>query len=186
MQGQYEDRATGLCYNTFRYYDPDCGRFIVEDPIGLLGGLNLYQYAPNPLMWIDPWGWMDLPVDLPKSSGIYTIINGNDVYVGSSVDMYGRVNNPEHASAQDLLRREGTTVNYREVDLGDAETRSDKGNILRHYEQQEMDRQSAAGKTLTNKRRAESPKKTKRNQSLINKHNAKAGKSGTRGKSGSC
>jgi RHS repeat-associated protein len=41
MQGQYEDRATGLCCNTFRYYDPDCGRFIVEDPIGLLGGLNM-------------------------------------------------------------------------------------------------------------------------------------------------
>ncbi|MBT2310355.1 type IV secretion protein Rhs, partial [Pseudomonas fluorescens] len=27
------------------------------DPIGLLGGLNLYQYAPTPLTWIDPWGW---------------------------------------------------------------------------------------------------------------------------------
>ncbi len=26
------------------------------DPIGLLGGINLYQYAPNPLGWIDPWG----------------------------------------------------------------------------------------------------------------------------------
>ncbi|WP_312283082.1 RHS repeat-associated core domain-containing protein, partial [Pseudescherichia sp.] len=32
------------------------GRFTVQDPIGLLGGLNLYQYAPNPLGWIDPWG----------------------------------------------------------------------------------------------------------------------------------
>jgi RHS repeat-associated protein len=57
MQGQYHDRETGLCYNTFRYYDPDVGRFTTEDPIGLPGGLNLYQYAPNPLMWIDPWGW---------------------------------------------------------------------------------------------------------------------------------
>ena len=57
MQGQYHDRETGLHYNTFRYYDCDTGRFISEDPIGLLGGMNLYQYAPNPLMWIDPWGW---------------------------------------------------------------------------------------------------------------------------------
>ncbi|HCD1085672.1 TPA: RHS repeat-associated core domain-containing protein [Proteus mirabilis] len=32
------------------------GRFIMPDPIGLLGGINLYQYAPNPLGWIDPWG----------------------------------------------------------------------------------------------------------------------------------
>ncbi len=28
----------------------------MPDPIGLLGGINLYQYAPNPLGWIDPWG----------------------------------------------------------------------------------------------------------------------------------
>ncbi|MDO5667742.1 MAG: type IV secretion protein Rhs, partial [Alcaligenaceae bacterium] len=27
------------------------------DPIGLAGGWNLYQYAPNPLSWVDPWGW---------------------------------------------------------------------------------------------------------------------------------
>ena len=32
------------------------GRFITQDPIGLNGGLNLYQYAPNPASWIDPWG----------------------------------------------------------------------------------------------------------------------------------
>ena len=55
-QGQYLDRETGLHYNTFRYYDPDTGRFTQPDPIGLLGGFNLYQYAPNPLMWVDPWG----------------------------------------------------------------------------------------------------------------------------------
>ncbi|MGY2184431.1 RHS repeat-associated core domain-containing protein, partial [Pseudomonas agarici] len=27
------------------------------DPIGLMGGVNLYQYAPNTAGWIDPWGW---------------------------------------------------------------------------------------------------------------------------------
>ncbi len=55
-QGQYLDRETGLHYNFFRFYDPDIGRFITPDPIGLLGGLNLYQYGPDPLNWIDPWG----------------------------------------------------------------------------------------------------------------------------------
>jgi RHS repeat-associated protein len=55
-QGQYLDRETGLHYNIFRYYDPDIGRFTQPDPIGLLGGFNLYQYAPNGLTWIDPWG----------------------------------------------------------------------------------------------------------------------------------
>jgi len=47
FQGQYFDEETGLHYNRFRYYDPRCGRFINQDPIGLLGGLNSYQYAPN-------------------------------------------------------------------------------------------------------------------------------------------
>ena len=53
---QYADGETGLHYNLFRYYDPQVGRFIVQDPIGLNGGWNLYQYAPNPLIWIDPLG----------------------------------------------------------------------------------------------------------------------------------
>nr|WP_123569090.1 RHS repeat-associated core domain-containing protein [Morganella morganii] len=56
FQGQYLDRETGLHYNTFRYYDPDTGRFTQHDPIGLMGGINLYQYAPNALVWVDPWG----------------------------------------------------------------------------------------------------------------------------------
>nr|WP_267900378.1 RHS repeat-associated core domain-containing protein [Enterobacter huaxiensis] len=29
---------------------------MVQDPIELNSGWNLYQYAPNPLGWIDPWG----------------------------------------------------------------------------------------------------------------------------------
>ncbi len=37
-------------------YDPDCGRFTQHDPIGLAGGINLYQFAPNALGWVDPWG----------------------------------------------------------------------------------------------------------------------------------
>jgi RHS repeat-associated protein len=57
LPGQYADDSTGLHYNTFRYYDPDLGRFISPDPIGLAGGENLYLYAPNPTGWMDPWGW---------------------------------------------------------------------------------------------------------------------------------
>jgi RHS repeat-associated protein len=55
--GQYADAGTGLHYNTFRYYDPEVGRFVSQDPIGLDGGSNLYAYASNPLTWVDPLGW---------------------------------------------------------------------------------------------------------------------------------
>ncbi|WP_370578576.1 RHS repeat-associated core domain-containing protein [Snodgrassella alvi] len=34
-------------YNTFKYYNLDIVRFTQTDPIGLRGGYNLYQYAPN-------------------------------------------------------------------------------------------------------------------------------------------
>ncbi len=57
FQGQYLDRETGLHYNTFRFYDPDVGRFTTPDPIGLAGGINLYEYAPNPIVWTDPLGY---------------------------------------------------------------------------------------------------------------------------------
>ncbi|WP_311767472.1 RHS repeat-associated core domain-containing protein, partial [Burkholderia sp. Bp9140] len=56
FQGQYRDEETGLHYNRYRYYDPGCGRFVSRDPIGLAGGLNVFQYAPNPIEWIDPLG----------------------------------------------------------------------------------------------------------------------------------
>ncbi|WP_277431684.1 RHS repeat-associated core domain-containing protein, partial [Trinickia sp. Y13] len=56
FQGQQFDPETGLHYNRHRYYDAASGRFISMDPIGLAGGINLHQYAPNPIQWIDPLG----------------------------------------------------------------------------------------------------------------------------------
>ena len=54
--GQYEDEETGLCYNRYRYYDPELGRFISADPVGLRGGTNVFSYAPNAVTWSDPLG----------------------------------------------------------------------------------------------------------------------------------
>ncbi|MCM2566317.1 PAAR-like domain-containing protein [Janthinobacterium kumbetense] len=56
FQGQYEDQETWLFYNRYRYYAPEPGRYLTQDPIKLLGGLNSYRYATNPTGWVDPLG----------------------------------------------------------------------------------------------------------------------------------
>ena len=56
LQNQYADRETGLHYNFLRYYEPDAGRFVNQDPIGSKGGENFYQFSTNIQNMIDPWG----------------------------------------------------------------------------------------------------------------------------------
>jgi RHS repeat-associated protein len=76
FQGQYHDEESGLYYNRFRYYDPDTGRFVSQDPVRLAGGDNLYAYAPNPWNWIDPFGL--------ASNAIF---RGDDDYSGGPMGM---------------------------------------------------------------------------------------------------
>ncbi len=56
FQGQYFDEETDLCYNRFRYYSPDTGLYISQDPIGLAGGMALYSYVHDLNSWIDIFG----------------------------------------------------------------------------------------------------------------------------------
>ena len=61
-QGQYYDFETGLCYNRFRYYSPETGAYISQDPIGLAGGNpNLYAYVKDSSCWVDRFGLEVLP-----------------------------------------------------------------------------------------------------------------------------
>ena len=60
--GRVLDNESGLMYYRARYYDTNVGRFINEDPIGLLGGMNLYVYClNNPVNWVDPEGKITAP-----------------------------------------------------------------------------------------------------------------------------
>ena len=87
FQGQSLDVETGLHYNRFRYYDSDVGMFVSRDPIGLIGGDNVFSYAPNPIGWFDPLGLkrcLGLP-SLRKTgktgAGKYDKLNGQGLYV---------------------------------------------------------------------------------------------------------
>ncbi len=80
FQGQYFDEETGLHYNRFRYYSPDTGQFINQDPIGLLGGLNNYQYAPNPIAWIDPLGLCKEHENIANKTPDFIVSPGGTVF----------------------------------------------------------------------------------------------------------
>jgi RHS repeat-associated protein len=52
-----ENDSTGLYYYRARYYNPTTSRFVSEDPIGLLGGPNVFAYVEgDPLNYSDPMG----------------------------------------------------------------------------------------------------------------------------------
>jgi RHS repeat-associated protein len=57
--GQYEDAECGLYYNRFRYYEAQNGRYLSQDPVGLLGGLAPYEYVVDPLIGVDPLGLVE-------------------------------------------------------------------------------------------------------------------------------
>lgn len=96
--GQYEDSESGYYYNLHRYYNPETGRYLTSDPIGLNGGLNTYGYAgQNPVQAVDPWGL------LPQSSGGWSNTNRltGITYLHTNFDLLPEIEIPTLKGWQD-------------------------------------------------------------------------------------
>ena len=89
FQGQYYDEESGLHYNRFRYYDPQIGRFISQDPIGFAGSDNFYEYAPNPIVWVDPWGLQKREPNYGRTGcGLKGMVKFQDHHIISDTNKY--------------------------------------------------------------------------------------------------
>jgi RHS repeat-associated protein len=119
FQGQYFDHETGLHYNRHRYYDPHCGRFISNDPIGLSGGINLQGYAKNPVQWVDPLGlnpYVDENGEFYSSSTVFN--NLGEGMIREIRDFFSPIKNncqvkASFAAAAGIGAVEEVTVNFK-------------------------------------------------------------------------
>ncbi|WP_434044354.1 MULTISPECIES: RHS repeat-associated core domain-containing protein [Sorangium] len=133
FRGQYADEETGLSYNRYRYYDPDLGRYISADPLGIEGGLNVFAYAANcPTSAVDVEGLM------------YSIIKdreGNIVADGHSQDTGRPLPAPHSAVPNGKPCAERSALTNLANRLGPGATKADiatlfqeKGYTLETYE----------------------------------------------------
>ena len=106
-QGQYYDFETNLAYNRFRYYSPETGSYISQDPIGLEGNNpNLYAYVEDSNWLLDLFG-------LAKSS-----TSGNSSYAATGQEAHRQIENklekigyttevPLQLSSGETVRKDG-------------------------------------------------------------------------------
>ncbi|MED9740670.1 RHS repeat-associated core domain-containing protein, partial [Escherichia coli] len=128
--GQWQDAESGLCYNRFRYYEPETGMYLVSDPLGLQGGEQTYRYVPNPNEYIDSLGLVGCPrilaknmraanKELAKTAGYVKLAWHK--YWGSAAHHIVAGADQRAAIARDILKRAG-------IDIDDAAN----GIFLRH------------------------------------------------------
>ncbi|MDO1511016.1 RHS repeat domain-containing protein [Neisseria sp. MVDL19-042950] len=125
LQNQYFDAETGLHYNYFRYYEADTGRFMNQDPIGLVGGDNLYLFAFNGQIWVDPLGLKCTRL-VKEADGTTTLEIKNKFKPGSyesrQLQRFVRLWNQQIAAAGGSMTKRGTLTPVQQR-LSDAWTR---------------------------------------------------------------
>lgn len=127
FQGQYADEETGLYYNRFRYYFPDMGNYLSQDPIDFAGNNpTFYGYVENTNKWIDIWG--------------LTVVEGQVGTYGALSKASDRLDGLQiHHIPQDKLgylpRNEGVAIVMTDADHAKTRTFKTKGRITAAIDQ---------------------------------------------------
>jgi RHS repeat-associated protein len=118
--GQYALTESGLYYNYFRTYDPQMGRYIESDPIGLAGrSVSTYTYVgDDPLDWSDPFGLVEnSPANIARRMAINNLANSYD---GSTAWAFGVAKDDFPAGSDkcnkfvcDVLRTAGAPISVK-------------------------------------------------------------------------
>ena len=100
LQNQYCDLETGLHYNFFRYYEPDAEPFVNQDPIGLWGRSNFYNYSQRVLMMLN------------NSIEVTFYMESNDYINMREIDKILNIKNAEFYSKGDLFTSPNKKVQF--------------------------------------------------------------------------
>ena len=111
-QGQYYDEEIGLAYNRFRYYSPESGTYISQDPIRLAGGLAFYGYVMDCNGWIDPWGL--------SSAALRRNLEAS----------YGDNKQAQHLIPEEVWNDTDNTKFFNDIGLGDGRDKKENGLIM--------------------------------------------------------
>jgi RHS repeat-associated protein len=118
-QGQYEDAETGLYYNRFRYYSPEEGVYLSQDPIGILGGITPYSYVKDTNSLLDVYGLSVCKMsaaDKAKLKTIYSdagITNPHDHHIVREMapKSWDAVHQKYITDSQDIISKAGIDLN---------------------------------------------------------------------------
>ena len=79
------DSKSGLYYFGARYYDPEIGRWLSKDPLGMIDGPNMYLYClNNPIVFIDPFGYCKKSWWGPENMWWQYLYNDGEGFTGST------------------------------------------------------------------------------------------------------
>ena len=107
-QGQYYDFETNLAYNRYRYYSPETGAYISQDPIGLAGGNpTLYGYVKDSNWWVDVFG-----LDCDKAVSQLPKLKGKSItYIQKQLEKNDFIlKNPTNERNQRWVHEDGSEV----------------------------------------------------------------------------